>query len=429
MNNETEPKNFFFELMVIDPIDIKNEMSLAQGICFSNAIWNGSNPKIEKEKNSIRIIDSNSSICIIIKTIDTSNVLTSYFESAFVLNIFSDDFDRIEAIRIKILQHLKNTLKFNHIRLLTDDVSTFIANKLYPEINKIENLLRRYLIKFFIQRVGFDWWEATANKTMIEKVKLRKSDKKDEISMLIDDEVRYVDFDDLGELIYKQSSGYNNPDKIVSRLLNIDNENDFKNLKNELQSNYSKYFKENFQNKQFEQKWREIIKIRHKVAHHGIFYRHELVYGLDILSSLSEIIKNAEKLIDEVVFSIEDKEAIRNAKIEANQDEVITLSNFKIVGKIDLPIDNSEYNHKYYDIEEYEMIEELRELEENKWSKFIGLKWFIKEHLANKNYSISSSFILINILIDKKIIEKYDIYSPNGYNIIAVRLNKDYFLN
>ena len=426
MKSENEKNHFFFELMVIDPADINNEMALAQGLCFSNALWNGSSPKIEKEKGYTRIKDENSGIQIVIKTIDTSNVLTSYFESAFVLNIFSDNFDRIEEVRIKILHHLKDTLKFNHIRLLTDDISTYIANKLYPEINKIENLLRRYLIKFFIQRVGFDWWEATANKAMIEKVKIRKSDKKDEISNLIDDEVRYVDFDDLGELIYKQSSGYNNPDKIVSRLLKIDNDQEFKNLKNELQSNYSKYFKENFQNKQFEQKWREIIKLRHKVAHHGIFYKHELVYGMDILASLSEIIKNAEKLIDDVVFSIEDKEAIRIAKIEANQEEANNIEGLKILGRMDLPNPENKYQNKYYDIEEYEMIEELQELERNKWSKFIGLKWFVTDYLANKNYAIASSFILINILIDKKIFEKYDIVTPNGYSIVAVRLSSEY---
>lgn len=418
---------FFFELLCIDPSDIKNELSLAQAICFSNSIWNGTNPKIENEKNRIRIKEDVSGIEIIIKPVDTSNVLTNYFESAFVLNVISNNFEVIEAIRIKLLKHLKNTLQFNHLRLLTDDVSTYIANKLYPEINKIENLLRRYLIKFFIQRVGFEWWETTANKTMIEKVKMRKADKRDEISLIIDDEVRFVDFDDLGELIYKQSSGYNNPDKIVQRLLNINNEVDFVTLKNELQSNYTKYFKENFQDKHFEQKWKEIIKLRHKVAHHGIFYKHEMNYGLEILTSLSEIITIAERLIDNVVFSIEDKEAFRTAKIEANQDENMQLNGFKILGRMDLPDTNNKFEKKYLDIEEDELLYELEELEKSKWNRFIGIKWFVTDHLASKNYSITSSFILINILIDKGKIIKYDVLSFGGYNIVAIRSNKEIF--
>jgi len=422
MNKLINIENFFFELLCIEPEDINNELSLAQAICFSNNIWNGKSPNIENEKSRIRIRDENSGINIVIKTVDTSKVLTNYFESAFVLNTFSTDFEEIESIRIKLLKHLKFTLKFNHIRLLSDDISTFIANKLYPEINKIENLLRRYLIKFFIQRVGFEWWEATANKAMIEKVKLRKADKRDEISLIIDDEVRYVDFDDLGELIYKQSSGYNNPEKIVNRLLNMHNNEDFITLKNELQSNYTKYFKENFQDKQFEQKWKEIIKLRHKVAHHGIFYKNELNYGLDVLSSLSEIISNAEKLIDDVVFSIEDKEAFRKAKIEAYQDDIKEMDGLKILGRMELPDIHEKYDKIYYDIEEDEILDELEELQHSKWIKFIGLRWFVTEHLANKNYSISSSFILINILIDKEKIVKYDVFSPSGYSIIAIKL-------
>lgn len=422
MSKNLEKEYFFFELFCIDPEDIKNELALAQALCFSNNLWNGKNPKIENEKSRIRIKEDETGINIIIKATDISNALTNYYEVAFVLNIFSDDFEAIEGIRIKILNHLKHTLKFNHIRLLTDDISTYIANKLYPEINKIENLLRRYLIKFFIQRVGFEWWETTANKNMIEKVKMRKADKRDEISLLIDDEVRYVDFDDLGELIYKQSSGYNNPDKIVNRLLNISNNEDFINLQNELQSNYTKYFKENFYEKQFEQKWRDIIKLRHKVAHHGIFYKHELNYGLEILKSLTEIISTAEKLIDNVVFSIEDKEALRNAKIEANQEENIQRDDLKIIGRIEVGSTYNKYENSYSDIEEDDMLYELEVLQKNKWNRFIGLRWFTTEYLANKNYSISTSFILINILIDKGKIIKYDVNSPNGYTVVAIKV-------
>ncbi len=276
-----------------------------------------------------------------------------------------------------------------------------------------------------MQRVGFEWWETTANKQMIEKAKLRKSNKIYEISSLIDDEVRYVDFDDLGELIYKQSSGYNNPDKIVQRLLNMKNNDDFKTLQNELQSNYTKYFKENFQDKQFEQKWKEIIKLRHKVAHQGIFYKNELTYGLEILKSLSEIIINAEKHIDSVVFSIEDKEAILTANIESRQEDDTKLG-LKILGKMEVPGANFKSNGHYYDIEEEELIYELEQLQSgsSSWSKFVGLKWFVTEYLAQKNFNIASSFLLANILIDKGKITKYEVTGNSGFPIVAIKLPK-----
>lgn len=427
MATSEKTEYYFFELFCIDPSDIKSEIALAQAISFSNTLWGGNTPAIEHEKGRVRVSDPISKISIIISLADTSKVLTNYFESAFMLKIFSENFDAIESFRIKILKHLKNTLQFNSIRLLSDDVSTYMANKLYPEINKVENLLRKYLIKFFIQRIGSDWWEATATKQMIEKARLRKADRRDEISLLIDDEVRYIDFDDLGELIYKQSSGYNNPDKIISKFLNLNSNDDFMNLKNELQSNYSKYFKENFQDKYFEQKWRDIIRIRNKVAHQGIFYKNELTYGLNTLASLTEIINNAERKIDEIVFSIEDKEAIRNATIEAALHNEINLEGLKILGKVELSdseykrYDKPDQKESYVDITEVELIAELEDVENHKFNRFVGIKWFVSEHLAALNYYIPSSYSMLNILIDKGRIEKYQFASYNGFMITAIK--------
>ncbi len=414
---------FFFELFCIDPADIKTELALAQAISFSDSLWGGKKTEIKQENGRTRLEEPNAGISIIINLADTSNVLTNYFESAFMLKIFSREFEKLEAFRTKILKHLKTTLQFNSIRLLSDDVSTYIANKLYPEINKVENLLRKYLIKFFIQRIGYDWWEATATKAMIEKANFHKNGRRDEISSYIDDDVRYVDFDDLGELIYKQSSGYNNPDKILSRLMKLEKNDDFINFKNELQSNYSKYFKDNFQDKNFEQKWRDIIKIRNKVAHQGIFYKKELDYGMATLASLSEIIGNAEKLIDDLVFSIEDKEAIRNATIEAAQNNDTILEGLKIIGRIELPNQSDVYRpvQKYIDITEDELIDELEEAEDLKYNKYVGIKWFVTEWLANKNYSFASSYSLLNILIDKGKIIKYEFNSYSGYPITAIK--------
>ena len=53
----------------------------------------------------------------------------------------------------------KGKLQFTNIRILRDDISTKIANEIYPLINRVENLLRRYLIKFFTRKIGVDWWE------------------------------------------------------------------------------------------------------------------------------------------------------------------------------------------------------------------------------------------------------------------------------
>lgn len=430
-----ENKNYIFEIFCIDvngQTEIKSEKNLIDALCFTTKLWSGE-VKNTSSKGKWTINDEKSKISIRIKSVDTTKVLTGYFEVAFNLKVESSDFEALESFRLKLLRHIKGKLSFSHIRVLSDDISTTIAQKLYPEINKIENLLRRYLTKFFIQRVGLDWWDTTAPKPMIEKVKIRKSDRKDEFSTLCETDVSLADFDDLGELIYKQSSGLNTPEKVIARISSISSVEELETFKTELKGNYTKYFKEFFRDKDFEQKWKELFKIRNKVAHHGVFYKNELDKGIELANSLSTIILDAENKIDEIVFSVEDKEAFRNATIEAIENVEATQSQIeediestnptmglKILGKIELPVNASSYKGYHKVITEDELITELNLCESSR--NYVGLKWFVTQYLAEKDFSIGLSYSLINILADKNKVELYDI--QEGYVIKAIRLKK-----
>jgi len=429
--------SYIFEIFCIDSngqSEIKNEKSLIQGLSYSSKLWSDEMKDIY-DTGKWSITDKKLGLHLKIKSVDTSKVLTGFFESAYNIKIESKDFESIETFRLKILKHLRDKLKFTHIRILSDDISAHIAQELYPAINNVENLLRKYLTKFFIQRVGLEWWEATATKDMIQKVKERKTDRKDLFSQLSDADVSLADFDDLGELIYKQSSGFNNPEKVVEKVLSINNGEELENFKSELQGNYTKYFKDFFRDKDFESKWKELYKIRNKVAHHGFFYKVELERGRELITSLSQIISDAENNIDELVFSIEEKEAIHNA-IEAISEDSIIASNMdieeeeeeektvglKVLGKIKLP-ENYRYSGFYRPITESEMLRQLTICEQNRTVSYIGLRWFVTIHLAGMNYSIGLSYSLVNILVDKGRIELYDIDSES-YPVKAIKLKK-----
>ncbi len=426
-----QKSKYRFEVLGIDPEDIRDEKSLAKALSFSAALWNNREAQEENKTNKWCVEENQSGIKVYIYPVDTSNVLTDYFDAAFSLKAECEDFDELESFRLRLLLHLKGTLKFKHIRILNDDISTYIANTLYPKINQVESMLRKYLVKFFIQRVGLDWWEATANKGMIEKVATRRSDRKDIFSNLVVSDVSLADFDDLGELIYKQSSGFNSPDKAVAKILTIASIEDLNEFKSELEGNYTKYFKEFFQDKSFEPKWKDLYKIRNKVAHQGTFYKNELDRGLELSESLKSIIKDAEAKIDELVFSVEEKVAIR-ATIEASiteqekdaeEKDVSEIPGIKVVGKMnieDTPYP-SDYHGKFLVITEEELIYELKRVQEIEDKAYIGLKWFVATYLANKGYSIGLTFSLINILHDRNTVEIYKI-DNKPYDITAVRL-------
>ncbi|MFT5999822.1 MAG: hypothetical protein ACI81P_002280, partial [Neolewinella sp.] len=248
--------NFTFELLCIDPADINNQEAFVHALSYSKEVWNGKSPIITQDKNGQPFIKGEEGMVLTVLPVDTSKILTDLVEAAFVLRIESKYFETLEPYRQRLLKHLRESLKFAHIRILKDDISAEIANQLYPKINSVENLLRRYLIKFFFQRVGMSWWDVTATPKMIEKVKNRQRNRSNQFSYFINSDIEFADFDDLGLLIYKQSTGFNDPERVLEMLDQIDNIEDLNELKGNLQGNYTKYFKTFFRDKNFEKLWK-----------------------------------------------------------------------------------------------------------------------------------------------------------------------------
>jgi hypothetical protein len=467
--------NFTFELFCIDPEDIVDQKGFIHAISFSKDVWNGRSPLISQNKNGEAMIKGESGMTVEIFNVDTSKILTDLIEAAFILRVESRLFEPLEPFRQRLLRHLRETLKFAHIRVLQDDVSSEIANQLYPKINAVENMLRRYLIKFFIQRVGMNWWDVTATPKMIDKVRNRLRNRSNQFSYFIDSDVEFADFDDLGLLIYKQSTGFNEPEKVLERLMFIENLEELEELKAGLQGNYTKYFKTFFRDKNFEKQWKEMSRIRNKVAHQATFFHAELRKGIELSNSLTNIIQEAEKHIDEIVLSLKEKqlihqaaaEVVREEEVEAahaaaesefkdrsvlppnhpavaarstdadtdhedvqrsGSDHRVKLQGPKILGKIKLEQKTNEYKQTaapgYRIITEDEICVELEEAQNLNYTDYVGLKWFVTTFLANKGYAIGTTYSLVNILIEKIKIELYEMESPEGYQIKAVRLPK-----
>ncbi len=434
--------NYTFELLCLDVPGITSEQALARALSFG-PMWEDVDPTIRSTKGIIRVEEPGVGVCLSIYSIDTSFMLTDYQESAFVISAESKDFVKLEQYRLPLLEHLRGKLEFKNIRILADTVSTEVANLLYPQINRVESQLRRYLTKFFIQRVGLNWWKLTSTRLMNEKVKTRRDQLTDKMSNLVELDVNLVDFDDLGELIYKQTTGFNNTEAIVNKLLDVKTIEDMLELQGELRGNYTKYFKKFFQDKHFKHKWQELYRIRNKVAHHGTFYANELERGKRLCEDLLMIITEAESQIDKLVFSVEDKQAIREAvndqikeeqESEGNYEDIQTsnveedsvgptiyrarVAGPKVVGHIELPVDKAREKA----IDEETMLKLLQEENDKSYNDYVGLKWFVTNNLADRGFAVNSSYSLANVLIDQGKIEMYDVTNSHGYTVKAVRL-------
>ncbi|MEM9836586.1 MAG: hypothetical protein AAF828_08795 [Bacteroidota bacterium] len=208
-------------------------------------------------------------------------------------------------------------------------------------------------------------------------------------------------------------------------------------------------------------------RIRNKVAHQATFFHAELKKGIELSAELTRIIQEAEKHIDEIVLSLKEKQAIHQAAAEvvnkeeeeaaaqverqsmpsnpsregvgdnsvgsgvslkSESDNRVKLSGPKILGKIKLEQKTNAYKGTaapgYRVITEEEICQELEEAQNLNYTDYVGLKWFVTTYLANKGYAIGTTYSLVNILIEKTKIELYDMESPEGYSIKAVRMPK-----
>lgn len=419
---------YHYQLLVIDDTgksEITTEKQLRQALSYSGKLW--------EDVNDInnQLADNKSGIILKVKSADLKGSLSEIeYNSAFFIFVSSDDFDSLEKFRKNLLVHLRK-IGFLHTRILQDDISRVLALELYPLLNQVENYLRSFLVKFFIQKVGLNWWDVTAPKTVQEKVKSRRSGNEPQFAPYIDCDVTFCDFDDLGELIYKQSTGFNSPDKIVDKIMHITSSEELSKLKNELQGNYTKYFKESFQDKQFDKKWKELFEVRNRVAHNNLLSATDKKVTLENTEYIMQVIKDAEKLIKSFSLSVEDKQAFFDASAsivsdtsnmaarteELSGNDIESQNTPKILGKIDL---KDRYQHSYYKIpQESDIIKEIKFF--NKDGSDVSIKGVV-ESLVKWGYDRRLLYSLIDLMVGKGILELYTYNHDRGFDIKGVKI-------
>ena len=386
--------NYNYEILTLDSkglTTIKSDKNLAFSLMSNDLILK--NPKLKGSK----IHDEDLNLTIEISQISQEEELDFNIKNTFILKLIGD-FETVEKIRILVLKHLQNA-GLDQTYILNDEVSEKISTEIYPKINYVENLLRKYVMKFFVTKLGPSWWNVTADGEMKKKVIARKNNETS-FSNHVDNRAYLIDFGELGKIVHSQSSGFISREDIVSKVLELEETQEaIKKLKIELESNYTKFFKENFKSNNFQQKWEELEKIRHKVAHNSLFVQLDLERADVLCKDLTEIISTANNSIETVQINLEEKDILK---------ENIT--------------------HK---LETYEVITEeefLKKLvESEKWAlktrdNFVGLKHFVTNYLGSIGYDYQSSYNLISELEMKGLIEIWEFKGVNNlYTIKAIK--------
>jgi hypothetical protein len=191
-------------------------------------------------------------------------------------------------------------------------------------------------------------------------------------------------------MIYAHSSGFTSKEEIVRRIAGCDETPDaIRHLKEQLQSNYQKFFKESFKDRDFQAKWESLEKIRHKVAHNNLFTQADLDSGKALASELKETIYEAGEAINAIALAVEEKDAIRESFVSQGYLDVIGEEQF---------LSELKNREDYY----------------HATGGFVGLAHFIKQHLGAKGYEYGSSFSLASQLNDQGKVEIYHVENPGS---------------
>ena len=419
-------EKYSYELLIIDDSgksEITTEKRLLRAISYSGKLW-GDDPIISDNQ----IIDDKTKITLEVKSADLHGSLSELeYSSVFFVFVTSSNFETLEKFRKELLIHLRK-IGFLHTRILKDDISTNLSVEIYPLLNKVENYLRSFIVKFFIQKVGLNWWEVTAPKTVQDKVKTRRSNNEPQFSSYIDCNVTFCDFDDLGELIYKQTTGFNSPDKIVDKIMHTSSIEELTKLKSELQGNYTKYFKESFQDKQFDKKWKELFEVRNRVAHNNLLSANDKNIATENTEYIIKVIKDAEKLIKDFAFSTEDKQAFFDASAsiissstvvaedsESQENTVEEIALPKVLGKIEL---QEEYE-KFRIPEEFHITKEIKFFGRD--GRDVSIKGVV-DSLVKRGFDKRLLYSLVNLMVDKHILELYTYKNEKDFDIRGVKI-------
>ena len=388
--------NLTFELLALDP-DEETRCHDAQSLLFMirgfSELWNAATVS----ESDCRINDGEAALGIIPVDRSSDGETAADFGRAFFI-VLTGPFNAIEARRVPLTGFLKDQ-GFRSLYVVRDEASQHIACSLYPHLYKIENLLRGYLIKFMSTRIGPGWWENTVTRDVVNKAKMRKKNET-VFGRHVDNSAYLIDFGELGEIVYTQTSGFVTREDIVKRIERLEESPEaIRELKNDLQTNYKRFFKDSFADRQFRDKWREFEALRNKIAHNNLFIGADLERGNQLAEEIEEIIRKADEQTPQLKITPEEREAI--------QDIVVQSSD------------------AWNQISDHEFLKQLGEQERrfHGTGGFVGISRFVKFHLGAQGYNFRASYEVANRLEEEGKIETYQVENPGGeHTTTAIRL-------
>lgn len=225
--------------------------------------------------------------------------------------------------------------QFQSVYIVWDEVSQRLSADCYPKINRVENLLRHFISRLMILKIGSEWWQINVTDNISNKIASR--DGRTPYATLALQDIFNVDFKDLLDFIYSNFSGFKTKNEIQRELAGCESLEDFQNLQSRTLSNWELYFSD-LLGVDFRDKWNDLAECRNAIAHNKII--DDVIFNqIQTLSNdLRVAIESAMGKMDGYVISKQEAEAI-NLRL-SDQKNVLVSAAVKRLAEIDIKVDD-----------------------------------------------------------------------------------------
>lgn len=232
-------------------------------------------------------------------------------ERYFLLALECDDFALIEDFS-ELGDKLKSIAErispgATTVNTLWDGVGRFYAEKAYPIINEVENLMRQLIAKFMLITVGVNWSKDAIHPELFKKIENFEDEKPYlndlykldfiHLSQVLFDKKRDISLEELDRLLAKTE--FNDEDKEKIR-------------RYVPRSNWEKYFASLIDEKDFnlQKKWELLYKLRNKVAHNRNIKKAEFEQIKGLATNIKRIIETATAKLSKINMNEEERDFI-----------------------------------------------------------------------------------------------------------------------
>lgn len=217
--------------------------------------------------------------------------------------------------------------------VIWDDISLYYAEKAYPLIHEIENLMRKLIIKFMVTTLGLGWADEVSPKQIKDIISRKEGRREGQTSFLYQ-----IDFLDLSKFLLEP---YSNSEilELRNKLCHIKDLSELSlDYLNEFvpRSNWQRYFSTiiSYDGERFKKKWSDLYQLRNKIAHNNTFTNNDYKSVLEIVEELGDKIREAVDKLDQVVVSDDEREEVAESiSININSLYGEFVQNWKVLEK------------------------------------------------------------------------------------------------